>query len=628
MAMASEPSQSMDAFRLLSAKSDADTSSDTSFTSGFSAAGDVSDRIYRSDSAGRRDLEVLSVTSSRSEEYRQLFHLPPDETLVQDFNCAFQESILIQGHMYLFVRHICFYANIFGFETKKIIPLHEVICVRKAKTAGIFPNAIEIVSETKKHFFASFLSRDEAYRLIIDGWSQQCPSAKGFLELQEPKTESSSPDNVLVLFEKFKNFARPANELDTVERSKDADTLEECNSLSNCEDVTGVTSQLSEVKENGESDKADSLPCGVPLNWKPVETDAPNIPEYYTLVAEAKFPIESEEFFHHFFSDSDFVEAFHSKCGDKDFRCTEWYEHEQFGYARDVSFLHPIKIYLGARYGQCQEVQKFRVYRDSHLVIETSQQVNGVPYGDYFSVEGLWDVKQIKDDINCCCLFRVYVNVAFSRKTMWKGKIEQSTMEECREAYAVWINNAHELLKQRNLPALLKGVTTDTIATMPNEDIGSNSSGKLAGPTEGSQESQIPVVISNVVSKDGYNSVKGNVSLASLLREFWTSFCLSFKSQRSFTLVLLVILVLIFLLMQLSIVVLLTRSPKIHLIPQENFISGLSSDRTEALRWLEKRVHHLKEEMLMVEARLEKMRVEYTSLKLHLQGFEKLDSRA
>lgn len=83
--------------------------------------------------------------------------------------------------MYLFVHFICFYSNIFGFETKvtskfqcyvascnstlqyqscfavsnefmlqKIIPFYEVTAVRRAKTAGIFPNAIEIFAAGKK----------------------------------------------------------------------------------------------------------------------------------------------------------------------------------------------------------------------------------------------------------------------------------------------------------------------------------------------------------------------------------------------------------------------------------------------------------------------------------------------
>ena len=53
--------------------------------------------------------------------------------------------------------------------------------VRKAKTAAVFPNAIEIVAWGKRHFFASFLSRDEAYRLIILNWSQHSGYAKLFL---------------------------------------------------------------------------------------------------------------------------------------------------------------------------------------------------------------------------------------------------------------------------------------------------------------------------------------------------------------------------------------------------------------------------------------------------------------
>lgn len=77
--------------------------------------------------------------------------------------------------MYLFIHYICFYSNIFGYETKvlpspsfihfltvcflyraslfvlqKIIPFADISCVKRAKTAGIFPNAIEILAGGKK----------------------------------------------------------------------------------------------------------------------------------------------------------------------------------------------------------------------------------------------------------------------------------------------------------------------------------------------------------------------------------------------------------------------------------------------------------------------------------------------
>lgn len=37
-----------------------------------------------------------------------------------------------------------------GLHLQKVIPLKDITCVRKAKTAGVFPNAIEITSWGKK----------------------------------------------------------------------------------------------------------------------------------------------------------------------------------------------------------------------------------------------------------------------------------------------------------------------------------------------------------------------------------------------------------------------------------------------------------------------------------------------
>jgi hypothetical protein len=131
-----------------------DLTSESLSTARPSFSTDTPDRYDSANSSpnnAQRDADPQSPTSLRSEEYRQLFRLPTDEVLVEDFNCAYQENILIQGHMYLFVHFICFYSNIFGFETKKIIPFQEVTSVRRAKTAGIFPNAIEIFAGGKKY---------------------------------------------------------------------------------------------------------------------------------------------------------------------------------------------------------------------------------------------------------------------------------------------------------------------------------------------------------------------------------------------------------------------------------------------------------------------------------------------
>lgn len=51
------------------------------------------------------------------------------------------------------------------------------------------------------------------------------------------------------------------------------------------------------------------------------------------------------------------------------------------------------------------------------------------------------------------------------------------------------------------------------------------------------------------------------------------------------------------------------------------FSGGRSPD---AMAWLEKRMHHLKDEMNMVEARLEMMRREHAQLKAQLRDLEEV----
>ncbi|KAI3852821.1 hypothetical protein MKX03_028655 [Papaver bracteatum] len=600
--------------------------------------------------ASSDDVDILFSPSSpgylKSEEYRLLFRLPSDEVLVQDFNCAFQENILLQGHMYLFVRHICFYSNIFGYETKKAIPFNEVTCIRKAKTAGIFPNAIDIIAAGKRYFFASFLSRDEAYRAIVDGWAQHCDGIEDRIDRQDSKCEikllldslPATPDST------------PDNGLSTPDRNTDAHLLGGhelsfggSNGIVDVNIAAERPSEVEEIVEHTEpvvaADPSSSLQS---LRWTPEDADAPQVPEFFTKVAESKFEIQVEEFFNHFFSDAavGFVESFHKKCGDKDFRCSSWYEHETIGHARDVSFLHPIKLYLGAKFGQCQEVQKFRVYRNSHLVIETSQEVGDVPYADYFRVQGLWDVKKVRNETNLC-LVRVYVNVAFSKKTMWKGKIESNTIDECRDAYAIWMENALELVKQKALSKLESGVSSPSVNpslnAIPNDEVQL----ETVGSSELNDNSLEITTHAATNTKHSRNRSRRRESpmrrdasdassTTSLLREILARFCVYMKNQNRLPMILVIACISILILMQLSIIVLLARPPQVHVISQVDYMNSFGNnggDKAEAVAWLEKRIHHLKDEMLMVETRLEKMRHEHLLLKTYLTGLEQFKSR-
>lgn len=581
---------------------------------------------YSGENSDRKEADVL-MFSARSEEYRLLFRLPPDEVLVQDFNCALQENILLQGHMYLFVHHICFYSNIFGFETKKTIPFHEVTCVRKAKTAAIFPNAIEIAAAGKKHFFGSFLSRDEAYRLIVDGWAQHVGDARSTLDSQDLKSETNIEDIANALAEKESGSKEFADDLSSSGRKKDVDSVD-CTHLP----TEKADTSLSENKEELSNTKEENATGhSRHISSQCEDIVPPKVPETFTIVAQAKFSVSVEEFFNLFISDQafDFVDSFHKRCGDKDFNCSSWRQNEQLVYVRDVSFLHPVKIYLGAKYGRCHELQKYRAYKKSHLVIETSQQITDVPYADYFLVEGIWEVQQNVNE-ESSCVVRVYSNVSFSKKTIFRGKIEQSTKDECREVYGIWIQNAYKLLKQRAQKQEGEDSALD-LCTIQDSDVRSHIfepeeiSGMHQVTSTDMQQNEPPGNFKSLFKTIVQGSSWSSYGL-STIRETWVSSFSYLKWDGHLPLVLIGIglLAAMLILLQVSIFVLLTRVPEVQLVTRGPTIGYSEKYGEESVEWLEKRFQYLKEDVFIVESRLEAMRQQHALLKTHLLNLERV----
>ncbi|KAF7655964.1 hypothetical protein LDENG_00048000 [Lucifuga dentata] len=115
---------------------------------------------------------VLSPTyKQRNEDFRKLFKkLPDTERLIVDYSCALQKDILLQGRLYLSENWLCFYSNIFRWETTITILLKDMTSLTKEKTAKLIPNAIQISTDHEKHFFTSFGARDRSYMMIFRLW--------------------------------------------------------------------------------------------------------------------------------------------------------------------------------------------------------------------------------------------------------------------------------------------------------------------------------------------------------------------------------------------------------------------------------------------------------------------------
>ncbi|KAG7250515.1 hypothetical protein CRUP_002190, partial [Coryphaenoides rupestris] len=97
-------------------------------------------------------LGVLSPTyKQRNEDFRKLFKsLPTLERLIVDYSCALQRDILLQGRLYLSENWICFYSNIFRWETLLMVRLKDICTMTKEKTARLIPNAIQLCTDNEK----------------------------------------------------------------------------------------------------------------------------------------------------------------------------------------------------------------------------------------------------------------------------------------------------------------------------------------------------------------------------------------------------------------------------------------------------------------------------------------------
>lgn len=78
---------------------------------------------------------------------------------------------MVHGRSYVSQKYLCFYANIFGWETNVTIKWKDVSAITKEKTALVIPNAILIKTRNEKNFFlTSFVARDKTYLMLFRVW--------------------------------------------------------------------------------------------------------------------------------------------------------------------------------------------------------------------------------------------------------------------------------------------------------------------------------------------------------------------------------------------------------------------------------------------------------------------------
>ncbi|OQR96796.1 GRAM domain-containing protein 1A [Achlya hypogyna] len=334
-----------------------------------------------------------------------IFGLPPTMVFYPDYSCALVATIAFQGRMYPASDRVCFYSNLFGKETKLLIPYDTITEI--AKTSTMFSHAFRIKTATKEYTFTSFWgnNRDLCFDLVTSLRNK----ALGITPVMSPKSEATPEAS-----------AAPA---------------------------TTSSSVPTETPVESEA----PLPAAIPM----MSSD----PTPMYDVMKYVFPISVEMFVDNFFTDEPLfgLVEFNRRKGATEIKCDPWSPHPGvagLGLTRTASFVLPVDAPIGPKSTRVNLVQERRPLENGGYLFDTSTRLADIPYGDYFAVEDRWILHKLSDTSLELC---VQLRVVFSKSTMWRGTIESRAKSECKVKLLEWIEMANTAMSPEGLPPYPQG---------------------------------------------------------------------------------------------------------------------------------------------------------------------------
>jgi len=151
----------------------------------------VTTRVQRAPSVASTVSTSASVNTQseagRVHKWQKYFHdeMDENEQLVADYSCALNDTILIQGYLYVSQKHIAFGSNLIGLKRRICFPIKDITAVRKRMTAKIIPNGMTIEAAGETYQFATLNTRDATFDLVTDMWRVANPEAFAAAATQE-----------------------------------------------------------------------------------------------------------------------------------------------------------------------------------------------------------------------------------------------------------------------------------------------------------------------------------------------------------------------------------------------------------------------------------------------------------
>ncbi|KZO91222.1 hypothetical protein CALVIDRAFT_521820 [Calocera viscosa TUFC12733] len=345
------------------------------------------------------DEDIPSITGfavasmKRQQDFHDLFpEVGQDDYLIEDYGCALQREILIQGRLYISENHVSFHANIFGWITNFPIPFHSIVQLEKKMTAFVIPNAIGITTTNDtKYTFASFLSRDTTYDVMMNIWRLSRPGAdsagNSFREGSLLENDDSDTDG------EQSNLSKSHGPEDHVQSP--------AGSTSNPNDILTPTPATSKTVGNVRSPTPGSMHHLHHPNSKRLHTPhkahkatqcvCSKKGEHYSEVCmDATFPGTLESIYNLMFA-SGFVKDFMvSEQGLKDLQISDWKPEATGSHllSRQMTYIKPLTVSVGPRQTKC-ELRDETIYVDfdDYVTMMTTTRTPDVPSGGVFAVK-------------------------------------------------------------------------------------------------------------------------------------------------------------------------------------------------------------------------------------------------
>ncbi|GLV31450.1 GRAM domain containing 1B [Carabus blaptoides fortunei] len=390
---------------------------------------------------------------SRSEDFKRIFKdVPDDERLVVDYSCALQKEILVHGRLYVTQNYLCFYANIFRWETTVTLQWKDVTAITKEKTALVIPNAILLSTDSDKYFLTSFSARDKTYLMLFRVWQNalmdQPMSAQEMWQWvhqcygDELGLTSDDEDYIAPGSEDLKQSARISvesfSEDCTGDPLMDGSLTGDDRVDDDCLPPISVFRDLHNSRHSPDAqlptDMSDTTESDVERNGR--YDELPTVSGVVCTgchegrqVLNESYPMHVDQLFTLLFTSSKFYLDFHASRRTADLTQTAWTHNCATGQkTRVVTLTVAITQAIGPKSSQVTETQvMLPCSRPGHLYSIDVETVNaGIPYADSFYVTVHYCIQRISDVESH---FSVFAQIKY-RKSVWglvKGLIEKNS---------------------------------------------------------------------------------------------------------------------------------------------------------------------------------------------------------